>query len=875
MGDLAFDGRPGVLFIPPRSVVTILTVSFRVWMEGNCQKEFVPLATVRELAIGVSEYNFLEVRVGDARFECSLQLSIQQWETVSFHAAGTLALNSAAVSLAGFPSVSLNPSFGATVGHEDFRGLISTPVFSDLPIPASSQPEEWRYREVPGLRPLSSLKQLQAWKAAGDCNVPRFPAVASSEKKRFLACHDMCFNYKEDVLPSSKPFAYRFHHWDKTHVFVYFSHSLVTIPPPGWTDNAHTHGALCLGTFITEPGKGESINEEILRQPELYTRQLIAIAKHYKFDGYLLNFEAEVTSVDRLELWIRSLRSLAKAELGPHALILWYDSVDTAGKVNWQSKLTDLNLPYFRAADGIFLDYHWEQGWEQESADKAGADRFSVFCGIDNYGRGTFGGGEYRCVDAVKRLADTSIALFAPAWTYEAKSGYSRDSFLKCEEKVWRQSVHLLCDMFGELTADRPSQTSDALLRQWEVAVKPRDASNWTVDPKAKQRFKACEDRTLSTGYFLVASHRWCRRRVVVPLPDSYHAVRGEVMVRGSPPGNADFFELTMELLDSDKRVIETKTTGVLETTEDWRTYFLESTVQAKFVAWAEAGIDGKNWAGHFGSRFTSTAVLVLQGEECMDALLPPRAIPVPLHTWFNEGMGDTLYRRGKAIYSNHWNSIADADAFPIYETFLRTGYTPKAYHGTSSLHLPETGQYPLFHCDKMLEEEYLLLTVSQGDVKIALECDEAVWQGLTHSEAVEEWEVKHWKVATSGRVTAIRAESRGESYLGGVHFFPLTHLTHAFALSLCAPEVRWSFHSLKAGKELWTVSLQWTLTGPAALIRHYDLYLDGVWVNRAYATTAVLEDVELVEKVTVLVVAESLWGGEPARAVGLIAASR
>jgi endo-beta-N-acetylglucosaminidase D len=35
--------------------------------------------------------------------------------------------------------------------------------------------------------------------------------------------------------------AYRISHWHCIDAFIYFSHHLVTIPPPGWMDAAHRH----------------------------------------------------------------------------------------------------------------------------------------------------------------------------------------------------------------------------------------------------------------------------------------------------------------------------------------------------------------------------------------------------------------------------------------------------------------------------------------------------------------------------------------------------------------------------------------------------------------------------------------------------------
>lgn len=45
---------------------------------------------------------------------------------------------------------------------------------------------------------------------------------------------------------------YYFYHWQHIGAFIYFSHHLVTIPPPSWTNAAHRHGVLSMGTLITE-----------------------------------------------------------------------------------------------------------------------------------------------------------------------------------------------------------------------------------------------------------------------------------------------------------------------------------------------------------------------------------------------------------------------------------------------------------------------------------------------------------------------------------------------------------------------------------------------------------------------------------------------
>lgn len=64
------------------------------------------------------------------------------------------------------------------------------------------------------------------------------------DRPRILVCHDMEGGYVDDkwVQGGDNPDAYAIWHWYLMDVFVYFSHNLVTLPPPCWTNAAHRHG---------------------------------------------------------------------------------------------------------------------------------------------------------------------------------------------------------------------------------------------------------------------------------------------------------------------------------------------------------------------------------------------------------------------------------------------------------------------------------------------------------------------------------------------------------------------------------------------------------------------------------------------------------
>lgn len=68
-------------------------------------------------------------------------------------------------------------------------------------------------------------------------------------RPRVLVCHDMKGGYVDDkwIQGCENDAGYAIWHWYLMDIFVYFSHSLVTLPPPCWTNTAHRHGVKVTG----------------------------------------------------------------------------------------------------------------------------------------------------------------------------------------------------------------------------------------------------------------------------------------------------------------------------------------------------------------------------------------------------------------------------------------------------------------------------------------------------------------------------------------------------------------------------------------------------------------------------------------------------
>ena len=286
----------------------------------------------------------------------------------------------------------------------------------------------------PEISPLTTVEQLLAWRPTEAENrlcqainpLPsRRDGGMRADRPRLLCCHDMRGGYLEDrfIQGGGDAGGYTFRHWDKIDGFVYFSHKMVTIPPPGWINAAHAHEVPIFGTLITEWKEGEEACEAILATDgvaEHAAHQLAFLAEFMGFDGWIINIENEVSPslMPRMLHFVRSLTAAVHAAVPKSGFVIWYDAVTVEGNLKWQNALTPLNKPFFDVCDGIWINYTWTEGTPAEVRATAGNRAFDVYLGIDAFGRGTYGGGGLACNVALiaarhegKELYEISFAL--------------------------------------------------------------------------------------------------------------------------------------------------------------------------------------------------------------------------------------------------------------------------------------------------------------------------------------------------------------------------------------------------------------------------------------------------------------------------------
>lgn len=188
---------------------------------------------------------------------------------------------------------------------------------------------------------------------------------------------------------------YRFYHWGGIDIFVYFSHHYVTIPPISWINAGHRNGVPVLGTIIIEFDAAKHLLDGLLRSKHdtnRYVEALVLVTKNFGFDGWLLNIEcrADREQVPLLKAFTRQLTARIHEEI-PNGIVLWYDSVTEAGKLDWQNEVNEKNIDMYKdVSDGILLNYGWSMDHLQRTIDILKRDQVEmakVFVGVDVFGR--------------------------------------------------------------------------------------------------------------------------------------------------------------------------------------------------------------------------------------------------------------------------------------------------------------------------------------------------------------------------------------------------------------------------------------------------------------------------------------------------------
>jgi mannosyl-glycoprotein endo-beta-N-acetylglucosaminidase len=419
--------------------------------------------------------------------------------------------------------------------------------------------------------PIKTVDDLLAYTAsrgaAASIPLPRAAGVdvrsayaANKHSQQLLVCHDMKGGYREDryvqglfTTPSSHPRLpedgkddlqqvldsgstnyeeeiYRLYHWDSIDIFVYFAHELVVIPPPAWTNVAHLHDTVMLGTFITEWAEGKLVCERLFSSAasaQQAAKALVKVAVNHGFDGWLINIENELATenIPHMITFLATLTHAMRKAAGPRSRVIWYDAVTTEGKLQWQDCLSPLNQPFVEACDGLFTNYTWKKGAPELCAARAQAlgshgRKEDVFMGVDVFGRGSFGGGKDNCGEAVRaaRMAGVSAAIFAPGWVLEDGGGKDFD---KRQRRWWSDVLNAWSGIGGVGAGTPPCSPAVWSYKDGVGAAAAATAAAKTAEANKDARNNASSSAqqggwTLVTNFCQGTGQRFCREGAIL-----------------------------------------------------------------------------------------------------------------------------------------------------------------------------------------------------------------------------------------------------------------------------------------------------------------------------------------------------------------------
>jgi endo-beta-N-acetylglucosaminidase D len=222
--------------------------------------------------------------------------------------------------------------------RDGYRHLFPSPDTGPTPEERRKQRELDRLK---GFTYFDTFDQLESWAEADSdplqrANTPLLRRARKDQednlgKADVLLIHDYSGNYHDyesAQVAGVDEESYTCEYLQYVDTFIYFSHKLVCVPPPTWTNMLHRNDVKVLGTILVEPQTegSERLLQHTTDEEGTYfpiVDKLTRIATHYGFDGWLVNIEKpfakEIWDLDVFEAFLCQLR----VALGEATQLIW------------------------------------------------------------------------------------------------------------------------------------------------------------------------------------------------------------------------------------------------------------------------------------------------------------------------------------------------------------------------------------------------------------------------------------------------------------------------------------------------------------------------------------------------------------------------
>lgn len=255
-----------------------------------------------------------------------------------------------------------------------------------------------------------------------------------------------------------------FTYWQYVDLLVYWGGSsgegLIVAPSADVVDAGHKNGVKVIGTvFMPQAAHGGKMEwlEDLLQKKEdgsyPVADKMIEVARTYGFDGWFMNQETEGTDEEPLTrdhaVRMQEFLSYYKAQ-APELELIYYDSMTSEGKMDWQNALTEKNTMFLRTEDGdpvaddMFLNFWWTSEKlapeellksSAELAQEKGIDPYCLYAGVDLQSNGYNTEIDWSLFENPEGGTYTSLGLYCPSWTFFSTEMIQ--DFWTRENKLW------------------------------------------------------------------------------------------------------------------------------------------------------------------------------------------------------------------------------------------------------------------------------------------------------------------------------------------------------------------------------------------------------------------------------------------------------
>ena len=340
----------------------------------------------------------------------------------------------------------------------------------------------------------------------------------------------------------NKADANTFSYWQYVDLLVYWGGSsgegLIVPPSADVVDAGHKNGVKVAGTVFmpqtAHGGKTEWLEDLLCRAEDgsfPVADKLVEVARVYGFDGWFINQETEGTPEEPLtEEHAGQMQEFLAymKEQAPELELVYYDSMTTDGKIDWQNALTEKNWAFLKGEDGtpgadeMFLNFWWtDSAFASAQLLKSSAalaqelqiDPYDLYAGIDLQSNGYGTRINWSLFENPEGGTYTSLGLYCPSWAYFS-AGTMQD--------FWRQENRLWVNETGDPSAEAEI-TSDM---QW------RGISAYAVERTAVTKLPFVTNFTTGSGYSFykdgeqISRLDWNNRSISDILPTYRYIIR-------------------------------------------------------------------------------------------------------------------------------------------------------------------------------------------------------------------------------------------------------------------------------------------------------------------------------------------------------------